>query len=116
MPTTHETRLANLDIHIHTTQLTHPSHAPRLAHQLPLLHKQKMHSQISQDDKNAPKSPKTNNIHPQRLNIEAKATQDSRPRNLNIKTILMIHKTQILDFINNQALECIMEDRKLWKY
>jgi hypothetical protein len=44
------------------------------------------------------------------LRVETKRAEDGRARHLDIKAVLVINKRKVFDFVNNEALECVVED------
>lgn len=83
------------------------------AKQLPPLHKQEMHSPISQHQEHSPKNRKSNSINPQSPIIKPKRAKYRSTRHLNIQAVLVIDQTKRADFIDDQALEGVVEDRQL---
>jgi hypothetical protein len=70
-----------------------------------------VHCQIRKNNKHSTIYAKANAVHPQRLHIEAKAAQDSRARDFNVKPVLVVDETEILDFIDDESFEGVMEYR-----
>jgi len=94
--------------HPHITQAY--KYTPCLYLLLSLLHQQQMHSQVRQHYKRAAIYSEANTIPPQRLHIEAKAAQDSRPRDFDVQSVLVVDEREVLDLVYNQAFERVVED------
>jgi hypothetical protein len=44
------------------------------------------------------------------LHVEAKGTKDGRARDLNIESVFVVDKTDIFNFIDDEAFEGVVED------
>ena len=69
-----------------------------------------MHSQIRQDDERTTENGQADDILPQTLNVEAKGAEDGRARDFDIKSVFVVDKTDIFDFIDDETFEGIVED------
>jgi hypothetical protein len=45
------------------------------------------------------------------LHIEAETAQNSGARNFNIEPVLVVDETEVFNFVDDEALEGVMEDR-----
>jgi hypothetical protein len=70
-----------------------------------------VHCEIGKNNKHSTVYAKANAIHPQRLHVEAKAAQDSRARDLNVETILVVDETEVLDFVDDESFKGVVKYR-----
>lgn len=70
-----------------------------------------MHGRICNDDKGCPKHCQSNHIRPQGQVVESESTENARSRNLNVKSISVVFKTQLGNLIDNQCFVAVVEDR-----
>lgn len=77
------------------------------------LHKQQVHSQISQHDERASKHREANAVLPQRHSVKAKRAEDRRARDLDVEAVLVVHEGKVADLVYDEALEGVVEDGEL---
>jgi hypothetical protein len=70
-----------------------------------------MHCEIRQHNERTAINPETDAVPPQRLDVEAKAGQDSRAGDFDIEAVFVVNEAEVLDLIDNKTFKRVMEYR-----
>ncbi len=72
-----------------------------------------MHRNVSNHDERGRKNGQSHNIIPQSTIVEAESAEDGCAWYLDVETVFMVDQGEVFDFIDDEAFEAVMEDRKL---
>lgn len=72
-----------------------------------------MHRNVSNHNERGRKDGQPHNIIPQSAVVEAESTENGCARNFDVETVLVVDQGKIFDFVDNEAFEAVVEDRKL---
>ena len=71
---------------------------------------QYMHRSVCKHDEDAAYYSETNAVPPQRTVVKSKGAQDGSAGDFDIKTLLVIDQAQLPHFVDDEALEAVMEN------
>lgn len=80
---------------------------------LPLLYQQNMHRTIGNDDEHPRDHPQADDILPQSLRVEPECTEDGCSGDLDVQAVFVVDQGQERDFVDDQGLESVVENRQL---
>lgn len=72
-----------------------------------------MHRRICHDHEYSAKHGEPDGVGPQRLHVEPKGAEDGRAGDLDVDAVLVVRQGNILDLVNDEALEAVVEYRQL---
>lgn len=80
---------------------------------LPLLHQEKVHCSIGNDDKDTGEDDQSNHISPQSKGVESKCAENRGARYFDIETVAVVDQREIRDLVHEQSFQRVVEDGEL---
>ena len=79
----------------------------------PLLYQQEVHRHVCQQQECGAVYSQSDSIRTEVVVIESKRAENGSAGNFNIETILLVHESELGNFIDDEPFETVMEYRKL---